>query len=296
MGSPVIELSGVTYEYPNGTVGIDGIDLTVTAGEQVAVVGANGSGKSSLLSVAGGLETPDIGNVRLFDAADDPEAVRERLGVLLQNPDDYLFNGSVREDILYGPTQFGTDPDRADRWLRELADKLSLTDLLDRAPFQLSGGEKQRAALACVLAFEPSVLLLDEPVASVDNGNRRRMLEAIESYRERHGATVITVTPDLSLVPSVADRVILLNDGEIWADGPPREVLTDTDLLSNCGLRLPPIVELFDVLGISDKPLTVDAAAKRLVEARGCPVRSEESVEDGADGVTGSADPDSGTE
>lgn len=286
MDAPVIELTGVTYQYPDGTVGLDGVDLTVTAGERVAVVGANGSGKSSLLSVAGGLEAPDAGDVRFFGTATDPDAVRERLGVLLQNPDEYLFNGSVREDILYGPSQFGMDHDRAERRLRELADQLSLTDLLDRAPFQLSGGEKQRAALACTLAFEPTVLLLDEPVASVDSGNRRRMLDVIESYRREHEATVLVATPDLSLVPSVADRVVLLGEGRIRADGSPREVVTDTDLLASHGLQLPPIVELFDRLGVDDAPLTVGEAAERLSALRDCPTRSGGAAtgESGADG------------
>ena len=273
MGAPVIELTDVTYQYPDGTVGLRDIDLTVTAGERIAVVGANGSGKSSLLSVAGGLETPGAGSVRFFGTVDDPEAVRERLGVLFQNPDDYLFNGTVREDILYGPTQFGMDPDRADRRLSELADQLSLTAILDRAPFQLSGGEKQRAALACTLAFEPTILLLDEPVSSVDSGNHRRMLDAIESYRQRHEATVVIATPDLSLVPSVADRVVLLDDGRIRADGSPREILTDAELLASHGLQLPPIVELFDRLGIEDKPITVDEAVDRLASASDCATR-----------------------
>jgi cobalt/nickel transport system ATP-binding protein len=286
MGDPVIELAGVTYEYPNNTVGLDGVDLTVTAGERVAVVGVNGSGKSSLLAVAGGLETPDTGNVRFFGETDDPEAVRERLGVLLQNPDDYLFNGSVREDILYGPLQFGIDPDRAERRVLELADQLSLTGLLDRAPFQLSGGEKQRAALACTLASEPTVLLLDEPVASVDSGNRQRMLEVIRSYRRRRGATTLVATPDLSLVPTVADRVVLLADGRIQADGSPHEVLTDTELLADHGLQLPPIVELFDRLGVGDKPLTVEAAAERLAEGYDYPTWRK--------GCAGSSGSDSG--
>lgn len=271
-----MELAGVTYEYPNSTVGLDGVDLTVTAGERVAIVGANGSGKSSLLAVAGGLETPDAGDVRFFGETNDPEAVRERLGVLLQNPDDYLFNGSVREDILYGPLQFGMDPDRAERRVLELADQLSLTGLLDRAPFQLSGGEKQRAALACTLAFEPTVLLLDEPVASVDSGNRQRMLDVIRSYRRRRGATMLVATPDLSLVPTVADRVVLLADGRIRADGSPHEVLTDTELLADHGLQVPPIVELFDRLGIGDKPLTVEAAAERLAEGCDCSMRRKD--------------------
>lgn len=270
MGGPVIELDGVTYEYPNSTVGLDSVDLTIAAGERVAVVGANGSGKSSLLTLAGGLETPDAGNVRFFGETDDPESVRQRLGVLLQNPDDYLFNGTVREDILYGPLQFGMDPDRAERRLLELADQLSLTGLLDRAPFQLSGGEKQRAALACTLAFEPTVLLLDEPVASVDSGNRQRMLEVVRSYCRRRGATLLVATPDLSLVPAVADRVVLLADGRIEADGSPQEVLTDTGLLADHGLQLPSIVELFDRLGIDDKPLTVKVAAERLAEGCDC--------------------------
>jgi cobalt/nickel transport system ATP-binding protein len=264
MGPPVIELCDVSYSYPDGTVALRGVDLSVRAGERVAIVGSNGSGKSSLLSVAGGLADPAAGRVRFFDATEDPEAVRDRVGVLLQNPDDYLFNGSVREDILYGPAQFGVDPDRATRRLADLADRLALEDLLDRAPFQLSGGEKQRAALACVLSFEPDVLLLDEPVSSVDRQNQRRMLEVLTQYRCRHDATVVVATPDLSLVPSMADRTVLLDDGRVAADGRTRAVLTDAGQLREHGLRTPPIVELFDRLGDPDPPLSVDEAVARL--------------------------------
>jgi cobalt/nickel transport system ATP-binding protein len=259
---PVIEARGVTHEYPDGTTAVRDVGLTVEAGERVAVVGANGSGKSTLGLVLGGLVDPTAGTVEYFGETTDAEAVRDRLGVLLQDPDDYLFNTTVREDLEYGPAQLGVARDAADRRVERLADALGLCDLLDRPPFRLSGGEKQRAAVASVLAFAPDVLLLDEPFGAVDAHYRERVLELVTG----HEGTVVLFTPSLDVVPRVADRVVVVGrDGAVVADGPVRNVLTDGSLLTAHGLRPPVTVRLFDgLLDPADLPLTVADARRYL--------------------------------
>jgi cobalt/nickel transport system ATP-binding protein len=260
--TPVIKAEGLTHAYPDGTTAVDGVDLTVRAGERIAVIGANGSGKSTLQLLLGGLIDPTAGSVEYFGKTTDAEAVRERLGVLLQNPEDYLFNTTVREDIEYGPAQLGQSRETAARRVATLADRLGLDGLLDRPPFRLSGGEKQRAAVASVLAFEPEVLLLDEPFGAVDATYRRRIRDLIAD----HEGTVVLFTPSLALVPAVADRVVLVGrDGSIAADGGVRSVLTDRSLLADHGLRPPQTVRLFDGIVADDElPLTITAARQYL--------------------------------
>ncbi|MFB6096864.1 MAG: energy-coupling factor ABC transporter ATP-binding protein [Haloferacaceae archaeon] len=268
-GDPVIEAAGLRYEYPDGTVGLDGVDVTLRAGERVAVVGPNGSGKSTLQQLLGGLVEPTSGSVTYFGETTDPEAVRARLGVLLQDPDDYLFNTTVREDVEYGPAQLGVPREEAAARIDRLAETLGLTDLLDRPPFRLSGGEKQRAALASVLAFDPEVLLLDEPTSAVDGEGRARVLELLDDLHAR-GRTVVTFTPDLELVPRIADRVIVVGpDGTVAAAGDVREVLTDADRLRENGLQPPAVVRLFEGLDVAEAPLTVAEARDLLAERLG---------------------------
>jgi cobalt/nickel transport system ATP-binding protein len=260
--APVIDARGLTHEYPDGTIAIRDVTLSIEQGERVAVVGANGSGKSTLQLALGGLVDPSAGTVEYFDGRTDAEAVRERLGVLLQDPNDYLFNTTVREDLEYGPAQLGMSRDAANRRIERLAADLGLRDLLDRPPFRLSGGEKQRAAVASVLAFEPDVLLLDEPFGAVDAHYRERIRELVAD----HEGTVLLFTPSLDVVPELAERVVVVGrDGSIVADGPVRDILTDRSLLTENGLRPPATVQLFEeILETAELPLTVADAREYL--------------------------------
>lgn len=260
---PVVEAEGLHHKFPDGTVGLEQVSLTLRAGERVAVVGPNGSGKSTLQQLLGGLVEPTCGSVTYFGETSDPEVVRDRLGVLLQDPDDYLFNTTVREDLEYGPAQLGVPKTEADKRIERLAETLGLTDLLNQPPFRLSGGEKQRAALASVLSFGPEVLLLDEPTSAVDGDGRECILSLLDDQFAA-GRTVVTFTPDLELVPRIADRMVVIGpDGTVATTGSVREVLTDATLLRANDLEPPAIVRLFD--GLTDEiPLTVEEGRELL--------------------------------
>jgi cobalt/nickel transport system ATP-binding protein len=255
---PVIEAKGLTHEYPDGTTSIQDVTVSINEGEMVAIIGANGSGKSTLQLILGGLINTKAGTIRYFNKTTDSEVVRDRLGVLLQDPDDYLFNPTVREDLEYGPAQLGMSRQAATKRVNQLAAELGLVTMLDSPPFRLSGGEKQRAAVASVLAFEPDVLLLDEPFSSVDAHYRERIVELVTD----HEGTVLLFTPSLEIVPEVVDRVIVIGpDGSIAADQSVRGVLTDGTLLRENGLRPPAIVRLFEgKLDVDNIPLTVSDA------------------------------------
>jgi cobalt/nickel transport system ATP-binding protein len=218
--------------------------------------------------VLGGLLAPSRGAVEFYGSP-DVGPVRDRIGVLLQDPDDYLFNPTVREDIEYGPAQLGHSRERADATVERLADRLELHGLLEKPPFRLSGGEKKRAALAAVLAFEPDVLLVDEPLSNVDARHGRTILALLEELHREDDLTLVTFTPDVDLLAAVADRTCVVGrDGRLRADAPTREVVTDADLLADCGLEPPAVVRLFDQLGVdrADLPVTVPEAREFLAD------------------------------
>ena len=247
MSDPVVDARDVVYRHPDGTVAVDGVNLRIESGTRVALLGANGAGKSTLLQVLGGLHEPSEGSVGWFGER-DVDTVRDRLSVLLQDADDYLFNPTVREDLEYGPRQLRLPTAEVEDRVADLAARFDLEPLLDRPPFRLSGGEKRRAAFAAALSVDPDVLLLDEPVSHLDAQNRRRILDALDTLAA-DGVTTVVATPDPDLVPAVADRVCLLGpDGEVAADGTPREILTDRERLRDVGLRPPTLVRLFESL------------------------------------------------
>jgi cobalt/nickel transport system ATP-binding protein len=261
---PVVEGHDLAHRYPDGTTAVDGVDVTLRAGERVALLGPNGAGKSTVLGLLGGLLDPDGGTVRYFGDESSADAVRDRIAVLTQDPGEYLFNPTVREDIAYGPTQLGLSADEIDARVERLADRFDLRGLLDRPPFRLSGGEQRRAALASVLAVDPDVLMLDEPLSNVDGENRAELLDLLADLHA-DGVTLLVSTPDTDLVPRVADRVILLDrSGRIARRGPVRELLADPATLTDAGLSVPTVVDLFDRAGYDDLPVTIEEAAEKL--------------------------------
>ncbi len=261
----VIEAKGLKYRYPDGTVGVEEVDFELWRGEKVAIIGPNGSGKSTLLELLGGLIEPTEGYVRFFTKETiDHYELRRRVGVLLQNPDDVLFNPTVREDLEFGPAQLQIPKEEFDTLIENVSQLLDLQPYLNKPPFRLSEGQKQRAALGSVLTLKPEVLLLDEPFSAVDIETKQSMIKHLNQLNEE-GVTIVVTAHDLTTVPLIADRVYLLNKS-VMAEGSTRDILTDVELLKNNGLDVPPLVELGIRLGINLVPLTVDEAVERLRE------------------------------
>jgi cobalt/nickel transport system ATP-binding protein len=274
--APVIRADGISYEYPDGTVGVRDVDVTVEQGERVAVIGSNGAGKSTLLLLLAGLHSPSTGTIRFF-GVEEPDEVRSRMGVLMQDPDDFLFNPTVREDIEFGPAQLDVPRERADEIVARLADRLDLDHLLDKPPFRLSGGEKKRAALASVLSFEPDLLLLDEPTSNLDPHYEQVVLDLLDELNQ-DGVTTVVSTPDVDLVPHVTDRVCLLGtEGRVQRDDCTREVLTDRACLERNGIDAPAVVKLFSRVGYEPVPVELPEAAAILDEQLGSRKRTPTS-------------------
>jgi len=233
--SCAIEARGLRFRYPNGVTGLDGVDLSVRHGERVAVLGPNGAGKTTLMLHLNGLLAGEGSlSVAGVDArGGDTRALRARVGLVFQDPDDQLFMPTVREDVAFGPLNLGMDDveARVEAALRTVR----MLEAGDRAPHQLSLGQRRRVAIATVLAMDPSLLVLDEPSASLDPRSRRELLQMLG----RLDQTMLVVTHDLLFAAELCERAVILSAGRIVADGRCLDILRDEDLLAAHDLELP---------------------------------------------------------
>lgn len=230
--------NNVHYSYPNGHEALKGVSFRVTHGEKVALVGANGAGKSTLLLHTNGLLLPARGEVVMGGIALTRRTlplVRQSVGLVFQDSDNQLFMPTVGEDVAFGPSNMRLEPAEIERRVTEALEAVGALELRGLSPFRLSGGQKKRAAIATVLAMEPSVLVMDEPTASLDPRARRQTIDLIRRFSH----TTLIATHDMEMVLDLCPRTIVMNDGRIAADGDTRQVFSDLALLEACGLEQP---------------------------------------------------------
>jgi len=242
--APAIELQALTHAYADGSVALRGVDLRVLSGEAVAIVGANGAGKSTLLQHLNGLLLPASGTVHIDGMAVTPATlpeVRRRVGFVFQDADDQLFMPTVQDDVAFGPLNLGLPAPEVRSRVQAALAAVGATALAARAPYRLSGGEKRAVAIAGVLAMSPSILVLDEPTAGLDPAGRRRLIELLRSF----SLTRVIATHDLDLALAICPRVLVLHEGRVLADGAPRTLFADVELLRRCHLE-PPLGGLGD--------------------------------------------------
>jgi cobalt/nickel transport system ATP-binding protein len=243
--APAFALLGVGYRYPGAMTALRDLSFTIMQGEKVALVGANGCGKSTLIKVLDGLIFPQEGCVEAFGEALNESALRDesaafrfrrRVGFVFQQSDAQLFSPTVREEIAFGPLQMGLGLEEVEGRIDDIADLLDIARLLDRPPFQLSGGEKKKVALGCVLAVNPDVILLDEPTGGLDPRSQRWLVDLLVRLHAA-GKTIVTATHDLDILPEISDRVLVFSEEHtLVADMPPRPLLADLDLLLRVNL------------------------------------------------------------
>ncbi|MCL4396012.1 MAG: energy-coupling factor ABC transporter ATP-binding protein [Chloroflexi bacterium] len=242
--TPAFELKRVTYRYLNRFDAIVDLDLVVQPGDQIAILGANGSGKSTLLKLLDGLYKPNQGRMSILgqpvenvlNDLNDTFQFHRQVGLVFQDPDVQLFSPTVWDEVTFGPLQLGVSREEVRERATEALEWMEIVKLKDRAPFELSGGEKKRAAIASVLSLRPEVLLLDEPTASLDPRSKWTLVNLIERLAQS-GKTVVTATHELDIVPIIARRVIVLGEERrIIGDGPPEEILGDKELLVRANL------------------------------------------------------------
>ena len=239
MSTPVIAVDGLRFTYPDGTEALAGVDLHIHAGERVAVLGPNGAGKTTMALHLNGIHRSATGSITVsgLALADDTLAeIRRRIGFVFQDPDDQLFMPTVHDDVAFGPANLGLRGDELEERVADALRAVGTEALADRAPHHLSGGERRRIAIATVLAMHPDLLVLDEPTSNLDPAGRRELIELLAGL----DVTQLVITHDLGFVLELCERVIVMNDGRIVADGPTRSILADEPLLRANRLEPPP--------------------------------------------------------
>lgn len=234
----LLNIENLQYSYEKKDHVIKGITLKAYAGESIGLIGANGIGKSTLLKLLVGLNTDYTGTLEVVHHAMNKKNlnhIREHIGYVFQDSDTQLFMTTVAEDIAVGPQNYGLSPEEVEKRVQEALALTHIESIRDKAVYKLSGGEKKLAAIATILAMEPDIVLMDEPSVALDPRNRRNLIKLLNEMKPMK----LIASHDLDFILDTCDRVLLMWDGQIVADGPAEEILTDAELLEKYGLELP---------------------------------------------------------
>ena len=280
---PILQVKDVSYIYSAGTPfehrALENVSFSVERGEFIGIIGHTGSGKSTLMQHLNGLLKPTAGQI-LLDGKDiwsDKKLTRQsrfRVGLVFQYPEYQLFEETVYKDIAFGPKNMGLKPEEIDSRVREAAGFVGLTEAqLEVSPFDLSGGQKRRVAIAGVIAMEPEVLILDEPTAGLDPSGREEILRNIEAYRQAKNAAILMVSHSMDDVARLTDRLLVMCDSRLAMDDTPKAVFARAEELVEMGLSIPHITQVFLQLrkrGLDVEPVyTVDQAVTLLKQLKG---------------------------
>jgi energy-coupling factor transport system ATP-binding protein len=273
---PIIRVENLTHTYSEGTPfqhnAVEGMNLTVMRGEFLGIIGHTGSGKSTLIQHLNGLLKPTSGHV-YFNGRDiwaKPKEIRQvrfRVGLVFQYPEYQLFEETVYKDIAFGPGNMGLSAEEIDRRVRSAAAFVGLDESrLEKSPFELSGGQKRRAAIAGVIAMEPEVLILDEPTAGLDPGGREKILGQLRAYHRAKGNTVILVSHSMEEIARNVDRIAVLHKAHTFMEGTPAEVFARARELEEIGLDIPQVTKV--ALALRQRGVNVDPAVHTIEELR----------------------------
>ena len=281
--APILQVENLQYVYSAGTPfehkALEQVSFSVERGEFIGIIGHTGSGKSTLMQQLNGLLKPTSGKV-ILDGKDiwtDKATTRQarfRVGLVFQYPEYQLFEETVYKDIAFGPKNMGLSADEVDRRVREAAGFVGLTEAqLNVSPFDLSGGQKRRVAIAGVIAMEPEVLILDEPTAGLDPVGREDILSNIQAYRKAKNATIMMVSHSMSDVACLTERLLVMNNSKLAMDGTPEQVFAHAEELLEMGLDIPPVTRVFlrlRELGLDVDPVfTLEQATAALAGLKG---------------------------
>ena len=276
----IIEAKHLTYKYGAGTpfekTAVSDISFSIEKGEFIGIIGHTGSGKSTLMQMLNGLIRPDSGEILLdgeniWKKPKEIRKVRFRVGMVFQYPEYQLFEDTVYSDIAYGAVNTGISGQELDKTVRNAAEFAGLPDnLLEKSPFELSGGEKRRAAIAGIMAMQPEVLVLDEPTAGLDPMGREFLLSKIREYHRKNGNTVILVSHSMEDIAKISDRVIVMNKGRLEMYDTTENVFSQGERLKQTGLKIPEITYIMNMLsdrgyGVKKGILTVEEAVRELL-------------------------------
>ncbi len=280
----ILEVKALTHTYggnsPFVNDAVSNVSFTIEKGEIIGIIGHTGSGKSTLVQHLNGLLKPTEGSI-LFENEDiwqNPKEIRKirsKVGLVFQYPEYQLFEDTVFKDIAFGPKNMGLSGDELDCRVRDICRLIGVKDeYLEKSPFDLSGGEKRRVAIAGVMAMNPQVIIFDEPTAGLDPIGREKVLEIIKNYREATGATVIIISHSMEDVAALVDRVLVMNKGDLFMFDTVENVFSNAERLQSIGLNVPIVTQVFAELkrqgvNVSDRVFTIESAVKELLALKG---------------------------
>ena len=277
----IIKVENVSFIYGKGTPfekkAIEDISFSVENGDFIGLIGHTGSGKSTLVQLLNGLIKPDSGKI-IIDGVDitsdkvNLREVRSKIGLVFQYPEYQLFEETVYKDIAYGPLNFNKSKEETDKVIREVIELVGLDEsVLEKSPFELSGGQKRRVAIAGVLAMSPDILILDEPTAGLDPAGRNDILSCIKNLHAQKGITVILVSHSMEDIANFAHKIMIVSDAKLVSYDYPNEIFKDSQMLKNIGLNVPQVTRVVNHLrqkgiDLGDNIYTVDAAVEAILK------------------------------
>ena len=270
----MLKIEDLHYTYEDGTPALCGIDLEIEQGEFLAILGSNGSGKTTLIKHLNGLFRPSLGRVLLDGKPIQSVADREvfsRIGIVFQDPNDQLFASTVEEDVAYGPTNMGLEPEEVKQRVHLALHQVHMQDLARKSIHALSHGQKKRVCVAGILAMRPQVIILDEPTAGLDPMGVHSLMHLLENLNKKERITMIMATHVVDLVPLFMSKMAILSKGKLLRHGTPGEVFGDRSAMAKAKLSLPLVAELMNILKTRDQvklhhiPLTVGEARREIL-------------------------------
>ena len=280
----MIELRNISYSYSDSgsdsSAALKNVSLKINKGEFIGIAGHTGSGKTTVAQILAGLISPTEGTVvidgkEMKDFKEAARALRKKVGIVFQYPEHQLFEETVYKDIAFGPKNKGLSEEEIDECVRKSAQLVHLKEeLFDKSPFELSGGQKRRVAIAGVIATKPSVLILDEPAAGLDPVGREKLLRELHRIRKENGITIVLISHSMEDLARNTERIILLNDGEKYKDASSKDVFTDSAVLEKCGLQIPEITMILKLLNqggmnIPENLFSVEEVCNAIVKTQG---------------------------
>lgn len=272
----MLKVKDISYSYDDGTQALKNINLEVHKGEIVAILGKNGAGKSTLFLHFNGIYEPQNGEIYIDGEQlkyDKKSLIkfRQKVGIVFQNPDDQIFAPTVEEDVAFGPMNLQLPIEEVQNRVEDSLKRVGMEGFEKKAPHHLSGGQKKRVAIAGILAMKPDIMVLDEPTAGLDPKGVEKIIQLLHELNEE-GITIIISTHDVDLVPDYANRVYVMNQGEVIDEGTPSEIFSRPETINKANLKLPIVAQLFkelkenDNLAIDEYPLTIKQAREKILQ------------------------------
>ena len=271
-----LETKNLSFTYPDGTQALKNVNIQIKKGEKIAIMGPNGAGKSTLFSHFNGLSEPTSGHVEvdgekiIFDR-DELLKVRQKVGIVFQDPNDQLFAPTVKEDVAFGPMNLGLEYDEVEKRIEESLEMVGMSGFEDKTPHHLSGGQQKRVAIAGIVAMRPEIMILDEPTAGLDPEGVDKVLDILNNLN-KDGMSIVISSHDIEMVNEFADKIFVLYNGEIIAQGDKHQIFSDKELLKKAHLRAPVTTEILhklkeNGLNVNTEKLNVDEAVEEILKA-----------------------------